>query len=107
MRGDQLSRQWRAIKASSNGLTVTEIAQREETGIRTIYRDLEAIQAGVLSLFTEKVDRANLWAFIDTFKFKIPPPFTLNEPMSRLAPFFRFFTIRGKAGKCWKGSDRL
>jgi len=26
-------------------LTVTEIAQREKTGIRTIYRDLEALQA--------------------------------------------------------------
>ena len=48
MRGDQLGRQWRtirAIEASLNGLTATEIAQREETGIRTIYRDLEALQA--------------------------------------------------------------
>ena len=48
MRGDQLARQWRiirAIEASPNGLTVTEIAQREETGIRTIYRDLEALQS--------------------------------------------------------------
>jgi hypothetical protein len=45
MRGDQPSRQWRvirAIEASPNGLTVAEIAQREETGMRTIYRDLEA-----------------------------------------------------------------
>ena len=48
MRGDQLARQWRiirAIEASPKGLTVTEIAQREETGIRTIYRDLGALQA--------------------------------------------------------------
>ncbi|MDO8955500.1 MAG: hypothetical protein Q7W38_01455 [Deltaproteobacteria bacterium] len=48
MRGDQLARQWRiirAIEASFNGLTVAEIAQREETGIRTIYRDLDALQA--------------------------------------------------------------
>jgi predicted DNA-binding transcriptional regulator YafY len=47
MRGDQLARQWRvirAIEASSNGLTVAEIAEREETGIRTIYRDLEALR---------------------------------------------------------------
>ena len=46
MQGDQLSRQWRTIRkieASPNGLTVTEIAQREETGIRTIYRDLEVL----------------------------------------------------------------
>jgi predicted DNA-binding transcriptional regulator YafY len=47
MRGDQLARQWRvirAIEASSNGLTVAEIAKREETGIRTIYRDLDALR---------------------------------------------------------------
>jgi predicted DNA-binding transcriptional regulator YafY len=85
MRGDQLSRQWRiirAIEASSNGLTVTEIAQREETGIRTIYRDLEALQAEGFPLYTERVERSNRWAFIDTFKFKMPPPFTLTELMA-------------------------
>jgi len=85
MRGDQLARQWRiirAIEASPNGLTVAEIAQREETGIRTIYRDLEALQAAGFPLYTERVNGANRWAFVDTFKFKIPPPFTLTELMS-------------------------
>jgi len=63
-------------------LTVSEIAKREETGIRTIYRDLEALQAAGFPLYTERVDRSNRWAFVDTFKFKIPPPFTLTELMS-------------------------
>ena len=79
MRVDQLARQWRvirAIEASPNGLTVTEIAQRKKTGIRTIYRDLEALQAAGFPLYTERVNRANHWPFIGTFKFKIPPPFT-------------------------------
>ena len=85
MRGDQLARQWRVIRvieASPGGLTVTEIAEREETGIRTIYRDLEALQAAGFPIFTERVERANRWAFIDTFKFKIPPPFTRSKLMS-------------------------
>jgi predicted DNA-binding transcriptional regulator YafY len=85
MRGDQLARQWRvirAIEASPGGLTVAEIAQREETGIRTIYRDLEALQEAGFPLYTEKVERATRWAFVDTFKFKIPAPFTLTELMS-------------------------
>ncbi|MBM4333552.1 MAG: hypothetical protein FJ117_20430 [Deltaproteobacteria bacterium] len=87
MRGDQLARQWRvirAIEASTNGLTVAEIANhnREETGITTIYRDLEALQSAGFPLYTEKVDKANRWAFVDTYKFKIPPPFTLTELMS-------------------------
>jgi predicted DNA-binding transcriptional regulator YafY len=73
MRGDQLARQCRniwEIEASPNGLTETEIAQREETGIRTIYRDLEALQSAGLPLLTEKVERAIRWTFIDTFKIK-------------------------------------
>ena len=75
MRGDQLSRQWRvirAIEASPNGLTVAEIAQREETRIR-IHRNLDALQTDGFPHYTEKEERANRWAFIDTFKFKIPP----------------------------------
>ena len=85
MRGDQLARQLRvirAIEASPNGLTVAEIAKREETGIRTIYRDLEALQAAGFPLYTERVEKANRWTFIDTFKFKTLPPFTLTELMS-------------------------
>jgi len=84
MRGDHSAWQWRvirAIEASPNGLTVTEIAQREEPGIRTIYRDLEALQAAGSPLYTERVDQANRPAFVDTFKFEIPPPFTLAEQM--------------------------
>ncbi len=76
MRGDQLARQWRVIRAneaSPGGLTVAEVAKREETGIRTIYRDLVALQAAGFPLYTERVEKANRWAFVDTFKFKIPP----------------------------------
>ena len=85
MRGDQLARQWRIIRANEadpNGLTVTAIAQREETGMRTINRTLEAPRASGVSLHAERVQRANRWAFMDTFKFKIPAPFTLTELMS-------------------------
>jgi predicted DNA-binding transcriptional regulator YafY len=85
MRGDQLARQWRiirAIEANPDGLTVAEVARREETGIRTIYRDLEVLQAAGFFLYTERVERSNRWDFLDTFKFKIPPPFTLTELMA-------------------------
>jgi predicted DNA-binding transcriptional regulator YafY len=78
MQGDQLSRQCRTIEASLNGLTVAEVAKRGETGIRTICRCLEALQTGSFPLYTERADKIKRWAFIDTFKFKIPPPFTLD-----------------------------
>ncbi len=85
MRGDQLARQWRVlrrIEASSNGLTVAELAAREEVSLRTAYRDLEALQAAGFPLYTEKMERAQRWAFVDTYKFKVPQPFTLTELMS-------------------------
>jgi predicted DNA-binding transcriptional regulator YafY len=83
MRGDQLASHWRimlAIEASPNGLTVTEIAQREETGFRTIYHDLEVLQSAGFHLCTVRVDRANRWAFKDAFKSKIPPSFPIAKP---------------------------
>ena len=85
MRGDQLARQWRvirAIEASPNGLTVAELAKREETGIRSIYRDLEALQTAGFPLYTERVERANRWAFIDTFKHKVTSPFAKGPVVS-------------------------
>ena len=85
MRGDHLARQRGiigAIKASPIGLTVAEIEQREETATWPTYRDLEAGQAAWLPLYTEKGDRANHFAFIGTFEFKNPPPFTLTELVS-------------------------
>jgi predicted DNA-binding transcriptional regulator YafY len=81
MQRDQLARQWciiRAIRVSHNGLTEAEIAQREETGISTIYRDLAALQVAGFPLYTERADKVNRRAFIDTFKFRIPPLFTLD-----------------------------
>jgi len=82
MRGDQLSRQWqtiRAIESSNNRLTVAEIAKREETGIRTIYRDLEALQVAGFPLYPERAAWSNRWAFINDLKFKISPRLHLNQ----------------------------
>jgi len=85
MRGDHLSRQCRVVRtieASPNGLTLAEIAKREDSGILTIYRDLEALQPAGSLLYTERVARAKCWAFIAKPKFKIPPPFTGSDLIS-------------------------
>jgi predicted DNA-binding transcriptional regulator YafY len=98
MRGDQLARQWRvirAIEASPNGLTVAEIAQREETGIHTIYRDLEALQEAGFSLYTEKVERGTRLTFNETFRFKFHPSFSLTELRSFV---FTAFPTEGLKG---------
>ncbi len=85
MRSDQLARQLRvarAIGASPHGLIVAEIGKREDPRIPTIFCDLEAFQTAGFPLYTEKVERAAGWAFIDTFKFKISVPITLTELIS-------------------------
>jgi hypothetical protein len=82
MRGDQLALRWRIIranKASRDGLTGTWIARREETGLCTNYHDPEALQAAGFTLYVERVDKADLWALIETLKFKFLPSFSLTK----------------------------
>ena len=85
MRGDQLSRQWRilrSIEASVNGLTVAEIAEQEEVSLRTAYRDIETLEMAGFPLYHDKIDKTKKWFFVDTYKFKLPEPFTRTELMS-------------------------
>ena len=85
MRGEQLARQWRiirAIESSKAGLTVAELSRLEETGLRTVYRDMEALQDAGFPLYAQRVDGSNRWFFVDSYKFKVPPPFTLTELMA-------------------------
>jgi hypothetical protein len=75
MQGDQLSWPCRTvwdIDASHSALTLAEIAKREETGIRAIYRSLETLQTAKGPLYTQGVARASRWAVVETFKSKLP-----------------------------------
>lgn len=85
MRGDQLSRQWRIlrqIEVSKNGLTAAEIAELGSVSLRTAYRDLDDLQLAGFPLFAEKSEKGNRWKFVDTYRFKVPQPFTFTELMS-------------------------
>jgi hypothetical protein len=102
MRGDQLARQWRvirAIEASPDGLTVAEIAKREETGLRTIYRDLKALRpkchAKAQSALRE-IFRL-LLPFLDSFS---TPSHSIRKTIKRFStiPALRSFRLGGKKG---------
>ena len=85
MRGDQLSRQWRIlrqIEASKYGLTAAEIAEIGGVSLKTGYRDLNDLQLAGFPLYAEKGEAGRRWKFIDTYRFKLPQPFTFTELMS-------------------------
>lgn len=85
MRGDQLSRQWRIlrqIETSKYGLTATEIAELGGVSLKTGYRDLNDLQLAGFPLYAETGKSGQRWKFIDTYRFKLPQPFTFTELMS-------------------------
>jgi len=84
-RGDQLARQWRIIQtliSSRQGKPATELAQDLSCHTRTVYRDLEALQAAGFPVYTDKVNGKNVWSLLDTAKHSIPIPFSLPELMA-------------------------
>jgi len=85
VRGDQLSRQWRVlrqIEVSKNGLLATEIADLGGVSLRTAYRDLDDLQLAGFPLYAEKEEKGQRWKFVDSYRFKVPQPFTFTELMS-------------------------
>jgi predicted DNA-binding transcriptional regulator YafY len=84
-RGDQLSRQWRIIQslmACSGGKSAGQLARDLDCHSRTVYRDLEALQAAGFPLYTEQVGGKALWAILDSGRNRMPLPLNLTELMA-------------------------
>lgn len=82
LRGDQLSRQWlvlKRIEGSQTGLTAAEIADLGGKSLRTAYRDLDDLQKAGFPMYTENSESGQRWRLLDSFRVKIPAPFTLTE----------------------------
>ena len=57
-RGDQLARQWKIIQmlvTSRQGKSAVDLASEIECHPRTLYRDLEALQAAGFPIYTARV----------------------------------------------------
>ena len=84
-RGDQLARQWKIIQSlisSRHGKSASDLAEALHCHRRTVYRDLEALQAAGFPVYTDRIGGKNLWALLDTAKNSIPIPFSLPELMA-------------------------
>ncbi len=84
-RGDQLSRQWKIIQtlvASTQGKTVPALADRLGCTSRTVYRDLEALQAGGFPITTENRDNRSYWHILNPSRQQIPLAFSIPELMA-------------------------
>jgi predicted DNA-binding transcriptional regulator YafY len=82
MRGDRLARQWKIIQLlthSRSGLSVAEIAQQLDEPVRSIYRDLEALQKAGFPFYTSREGRHSRWRVMEGYELKMAVPFTLEE----------------------------
>lgn len=84
-RGDQLSRQWKIIHtliASSYGKTVPDLAEELDCTRRTVYRDLEALQAGGFPITTQARDNRSYWHIMNASRQQVPLAFSIPELMA-------------------------
>ena len=83
-RGDQLGRQWRILNIlinSKTGRSVSNLASEIDCNIRTIYRDIEALQVAGFPLYDEKKQGKSLWYILESKK-NINMPLALTEMMA-------------------------
>jgi predicted DNA-binding transcriptional regulator YafY len=81
-RGDQLGRQWHIIQTlvvARTGKSVADLANDLDCHPRTVYRDLEALEAAGFPVYTEKKGGKNYWYILDAAKQHIPVPFSQPE----------------------------
>jgi predicted DNA-binding transcriptional regulator YafY len=84
-RGDQLARQWKIIQSlisSRRGKSASDLAEVLECHTRTVYRDLEALQAAGFPVFTNVIGGKSIWSLLDTAKNSMPIPLNLTELMA-------------------------
>lgn len=85
MRGIQIARQWkilRLLEARSQGVGLNELSVEFEVSLRTIYRDLNALQEAGYPLYNERNGKNAVWKLVESFRKHFPLPLTEAELMA-------------------------
>lgn len=85
-RGDQLGRQWRLIQllARPQGLALADAARHLECSLRTVWRDLRALEHAGFPVYSERDGRHSVWRLERAFRDGLPVPLTLPEALALL-----------------------
>ena len=83
-RGEAVCRTWQLIQLldSPCGRTLQEFEDKLGCSRRTVMRDLQGLQRAGFPIYDERCGREKLWKFVEGFKSRIPPPFSLVELMA-------------------------
>ena len=82
-RGDQLARQWRLLHLIDRpqGVTVEDAARDLGCAVRTIWRDVNALEKAGMPLYPERAADGykSVWRVREEFKQRLPLKMTLGE----------------------------
>lgn len=85
MRGIQMARQWKIIRlleSCSQGISLNELAAQLDVSIRTIYRDMDALQDAGFPVYAQKEGTNAVWKMVESFRKHFPLPLTDRELMA-------------------------
>lgn len=85
-RGSQLARQWRLLQllGRPQGLAVEDAAREIGCAVRTVWRDLQALQDAGFPVYDEREGRRGLWKVENGFRDRLPVPLSLPEIIALL-----------------------
>jgi predicted DNA-binding transcriptional regulator YafY len=85
-RGDQLARQWRLLESLGRpqGLPIEAAARHLGCTVRTVCRDLHALQDAGFPIYDERDGRRGVWKVESGFRDRLPVPLSLSEIVALL-----------------------
>lgn len=81
MRNAEVIRQWKILKRieKSRYVTASDLAEEHDVALRTIRRDIEALQEAGFPLYDDRESGRKIWRLLDGYSQKAQATFTMSE----------------------------